>query len=101
MDEWHEKRAEKITTRETVQGSNAVFQAVVFAAGMSTVFRIRGSKTCPYCRSLEGMRIRRGEYLVQDGDEIKPAGVENPMTFNGSKAHPPIHQGCDCYMSVI
>jgi HK97 family phage portal protein len=101
MDEWHEKRAEKITTRETVQGSNAVFQAVVFAAGMSTVFRIRGSKTCPYCRSLEGMRIRSGEYLVQDGDEIKPAGVENPMTFNGSKAHPPIHQGCDCYMSVI
>lgn len=99
MEEWHEKRAEKITRRETVQGSNAVYQAVAFMAGMATIFRTRG-KSCPYCKSLDGTKIRSGEWLVEDGQELKPDGADKPMTFNGSKAHPPIHRGCDCYLTM-
>lgn len=99
MDEWHEKRADKIVRRETVQVSSAVYQTVVWSAGYATIFRNRG-KTCPYCKSLQGKKIRQGKTLVNDGDEIKPEGVEKPMTFNGNKSHPPIHQGCDCYLTI-
>jgi HK97 family phage portal protein len=100
MDEWQEKRADKIANNETVRLSNGAFQAVVFAAGFVTVFRIRGPSTCPYCRSLEGMRVSAGQYLVEDGDELLPSNQQEPMKINGSKAHPPIHQGCDCYMAI-
>jgi len=99
MDEWYEKRADKITNNETVGLSNGVFQAVVFVAGYITIFRNRGPSTCPYCKSLEGMHVGRGQTLVDDGDEIQPKGQE-PMRIRGSKAHPPIHQGCDCYMAI-
>ena len=98
-DEWHEKRADKITQRETVQGSQGVYQAVAFAAGFATVFRTRG-KSCPYCTSLDGTVVKRGEYIVQKGQELQPKGQDKPMTFSNSKAHPPIHQGCDCYLTI-
>ena len=68
-------------------------------AGMATVFRTRG-KSCPYCTSLDGMVVRKGQNIVNDGDKLKPDGVDKPMTFSGSKAHPPIHQGCDCYLMI-
>jgi len=92
--EWQEKRPEKITANETVRGSNYAFQVAVFGAGMSTVWRIRGPKTCPYCRSLEGKRIVSGQSFVNDGDELNPKGADGPMKIRGLKAHPPLHAKC-------
>jgi len=98
-DEWQEKRPEKITTDETVRASGAAFSWVAFGAGLSLVWRIRGAKTCPYCTSLNGKRIASGGSFVKAGDEIKPKGSE-PMMFRGLKRPPPLHQGCDCYVSI-
>lgn len=95
-DEWQERRPEKITTDESVRASSYVFQAVVFGAGMSTVLRNRGPKTCPFCRSLEGKVVRKGGApLVSDGEELEGKGTDQPpMLIRGSKFHTPIHQGC-------
>lgn len=99
VDEWSETRPEKIANNETVRGSSAFFQVVVFSAGLATYWRIRGAKTCPYCKSLNGKKVRQGESFVNDGDKIKVEG-HNPMKIRGIKAHPPLHQGCDCYLST-
>jgi HK97 family phage portal protein len=101
VDEWEDKRAEKITENETVRLSNGMFSVVVFAAGMSTIFRIRGKSTCPYCRSLEGRVISKAVPLLNEGDEIKPSQDHSPMVMKTVKYHPPIHQGCDCYIDYI
>jgi HK97 family phage portal protein len=101
VDEWTEKRPAKIVNNETVRGSNAVYQVVAFAGGYATVWRIRGAKTCPYCTELNGQRVRAvGESFVKAGDELNPDGGDGPMKIYGMKAHPPLHQGCDCYLSI-
>ena len=99
VDEWEEKRPEKIADNETVRASNAVFSMVAYGAGMGVVWRIRGAKTCPYCREFNGRKVRSGESFVQAGDEVDPKGGTGPMKIRGMKAHPPLHQGCDCYLS--
>ena len=99
-DEWHEKRAGKDANNETTRSSNAIYQAIAFAAGLSTVWRIRGAKTCLYCKSLEGKRVSKGQSYVKDGQSLNPEGVEAPMKIRGMKAHPPLHKGCDCYLAI-
>jgi HK97 family phage portal protein len=100
MDDWHEKRASKIAVEETVRASSAAAQYVFFSTGFASIWRIRGSKTCPYCVQLSGKKVRQGETLLKDGDEFEPEGAKNgPMKIRGSVSHPPLHQGCDCYVS--
>ena len=101
VDEWREKRPEKIATNETTRSSNAFYQAVAFSAGLSTVWRIRGAKTCPFCKSLSGKRVSSGQVFVNDGEDLNPEGAEAPMKIRGMKTHPPLHRGCDCYLSTI
>jgi len=99
VDEWSEKRPDKIARNETIRASNAVYQAVAFSAGFSTVWRIRGAKTCKFCREFNGKRVASGQSFVNDGDEVSPKG-ETPMKIRGMKTHPPLHQGCDCYLGI-
>ena len=99
-DEWQEKRPDKIADDEKVRASSAAFAWVVFGAGMSLVWRIRGPKTCPYCTSLAGKRVAPGGSFVSAGDEIDPKDGTGPMKFWGLKSHPPLHQSCDCYVSI-
>ena len=100
-EEWQERRPEKISEDEKVRASSFAFQAVAFAVGMSTVWRIRGPKTCPFCRSLNGKVVSRGQSFVKDGQELNPDGAEAPMKIRGTKAHAPLHRGCDCFLSII
>jgi hypothetical protein len=96
-DEWQEKRPEKISRNETNRESNAVAQLVFFSAGFSSVWRIRGPETCPYCKELDGRKIVSGQsYFEGNGEEFEPKGADRPMKIYGMKAHPPLHAGCDC-----
>jgi len=100
VNEWVETRSGKIAQSETVRCSSAVYQAVAFSIGLGTIWRIRGPKTCPFCRSLDGKRVISGQSFVNDGDELNPEGAEAPMKIRGTKHHPGLHQGCDCYLSI-
>ena len=100
VEEWKENRPDKEAFNETQRESNAAYQLVAFAGGFSTYWRIRGATTCPYCKEFNGKKIRSGGSFVSDGDEVKPKGLD-PMKINGTKAHPPLHRGCDCYASII
>lgn len=100
VNEWSDTRPDKIATNESVRAGEAMFQAVVFAAGLATVWRNRGAETCPYCKELNGRRVAAGQWFAADGDELNPAAGTGPMKINGMKKHPPLHQGCDCFLEV-
>lgn len=100
VDEWAETRPDKIALNETTRMSSAVYQMVAFGAGLGTYWRIRGKDTCPYCKEFEGRKVSNGETFVSDGEELNPKDGTGPMKVRGMKAHPPLHQGCDCYLSV-
>jgi hypothetical protein len=100
-DEWMEKRPDKVVTDEAVRASNAAYVFVAAGFGLSLIWHTRGSKTCPYCQQMEGRRVAAGEAFINAGDEIKPDGDESEsMKVYGMKKHPPLHAGCDCYVSM-
>ncbi len=100
MDEWSTTRADKIALDEVTRLNGAVASQVFFAAGLRSVWRIRGAKTCPYCKTLNNRRVSRGEVFAADGETIDPEGGTGPMHIRGLKTHPPLHQGCDCYITA-
>jgi len=100
VDEWSEKRSNKVVNDESVRASSAAYAFVTFAAGMMLRWRIRGKDTCPYCKSLNGERMAKGGAFVKPGQKIEPNG-EPPMRVYGLKQHPPLHQGCDCYVTMF
>jgi hypothetical protein len=100
MDEWIEKRPEKIAVEESVRAANAAAQFVFWSGGFSSVWRIRGAQTCPYCQELNGRKVKSGQMIFTGGEEFEPKGAKNgPMKMSGGISHPPLHQGCDCYIS--
>lgn len=102
VDEWRDSRPEKIAVNESNRLSNGIFTFVAWGAGLQTVLRNRGPKTCPFCRSLEGTVSSPTKPIVSDGDEVEPKGTDDPpMKIRGTKYHVPIHRNCDCFMSII
>jgi HK97 family phage portal protein len=99
-EEWREKKADKVAMDESTRIPNATFTKLAFIAGLSTVIRIRGAKTCKYCRTLNGKKVSSGEPVLRPGDSIVPDEESSPMNFNSIKYHPPFHRGCDCYIDI-
>ena len=98
VDEWHEKRADKVANRQTVSMANMVAASVFFAGGFRSVWTIRGPSTCPYCQSLAGRTVAKGEAFVQAGTEIEVEG-KDPMPIQGLTKYPSLHIGCDCFIT--
>ena len=97
-EEWGEKRADKVALDETTRFGNAIAMGTWIAAGSIYVMWINtGKRSCPYCRELNNKKIKIGTYFVKDGEDFQPGGTEK-MKINGSKMHPPLHQGCICML---
>jgi len=100
VDEWTEKRADKIALNETVRLNNAVARAVFIAAGITKlVWTNMSSKPCPYCRELNGKVVGIELPFVAEGD-FQPSG-QDPMAIKSNHFHPPLHQGCQCGVTAI
>ena len=101
VDEWNEKRPNKIADNEAVRLANFVTTAAFFTYSYKAIWRIRGAQTCPYCQSLNGRSIKKGESFFEGGEEHEPKGAKNgPMLIRSTVMHPPLHRGCDCYISL-
>jgi HK97 family phage portal protein len=96
LNEWMEKRPEKVATREVHQANNAVALAAYSMGGAMTKRWVTvGSEDCPYCRSLDGQVVGINSAFVEVGN-YQPEGAETPLTVRHTIKHPPIHRGCDC-----
>ena len=101
LDEWQETRASKIANNETVRLASFMAQTTFFSYGYKTYWRIRGAETCPYCRALNGKTVSQGQSFFEGGEEHEPKGAKNgPMLIRSTVMHPPLHRGCDCFISV-
>jgi len=95
LNEWDDKRPDKIADKEIISGESGFAQFVFFAAGFSTVWVATG-KSCPYCLELDGRIISQGMNFVNAGQSFEPEGAESPMIVKQGISHPPLHSGCDC-----
>ena len=96
LDEWDERRAEKIASREPVEASDAFAKMAWIAAGVTRYMWVaQGSKPCPYCEELNGMIVGMDQSFVSEGGSVSPDGQE-PMEVRGAKMHAPLHGGCVC-----
>lgn len=94
MDEWHEKRADKIAKNETVGIGNMVASFVILTAGYRLKWHCRG-KSCPLCSQLSGKIVsRRGEPFLPSGTTLED-GKGQIVEFKQT-LYAPLHRGCDC-----
>lgn len=98
VDEWTEKRADKEEFKETNTVPNAVVYSVVGAMGLRMVWALRGPTSCPYCKSMEGKKVRAGGSFLDAGTNLDPDGGTGPMLIKGTTRFPQLHSKCDCFL---
>jgi len=95
LDEWEEKRPDKIAKWETVNAAG-VFARLAFAALGVRYLRWRTSTNpCPYCQSMDGKVVGINSAFALGNVE---AEGEPPMRLFKTPKNPPLHQGCSCYI---
>ncbi len=99
MNEWDEKRPDKVAMDETVRLDGAVAVAIFLESGFNLRWVVVGT-SCPYCETLSGMVVGKEGYFLKQDQELKPDG-QPPMHIRFSKRHPPAHQGCDCMIIAV
>jgi len=99
VEEWEEKRAEKVAYEQVFKENGAVSKYVYAAAGISSLIWVAmGPDPCDFCLELDGKVVGINSSFVSDGEKIEVEGHE-PMISNGSKSHPPLHEKCECGIS--
>lgn len=100
LAEWEETRARRNARRETVREGEGVSRVVYIAAGALALIWKTVGKTCPLCLQLAGKRISTSTTFVPAGGTVDPAdGITSPITVKRAIGHPPLHGGCDCFLT--
>jgi Phage Mu protein F like protein len=102
-----EKRGTTIAEHETVQMTNRLLQEVYKANGikMKKWFAKHDSKTCAFCRSMDGRTVLMQEAFVPKGGQVQ--GVDDNgkiVTMNIDYQdiyHPPVHPRCRCMLAPV
>jgi len=95
LEEWEERRPDKISMRESVRAESAFARSVFGFCGIMKIKSIAFGTNCPYCSALNGKVIGINEYFLTKGD-FQPDGADKPLTVTSNRSHPPYHDGCDC-----
>lgn len=92
---WEDVRADDIAQEESVEFGNGVAVMVYTIAAVPFLRWVTFGENCPYCDSLDGMKIRVNEFFLQAGSELTADG-QDPLPITGNKRYAPAHRGCDC-----
>lgn len=95
LEEWSEKRAEKIARNETVRGGNALSKALYVALGVTMLVWRTFGDSCPLCKSMNGKRVGVRQNFLDGGTVLDVEG-SSPFVARSGIGHPPLHGGCDC-----
>lgn len=100
LDEWEERRPDKIANWQTVQVNGAItrFVAATILAS-KLVVRNTGNKTCPFCEQLDGKVVGIEQPIIPAGSSIT-ASDGTGMKIYGKKMNPPFHEGCVCVLEI-
>jgi HK97 family phage portal protein len=100
LAEWEETRPGKIGRREATQAMNA-FSVEAYALLGVTVLRWQATgQDCPLCAMLSGRTVGTRTAFLGAGVTVDPEdGVTVPLVTSYPIMHPPLHAGCDCYIT--
>ena len=95
LDEWEERRPEKVAKNETVEAANVIAKFVFAAAGVTKLRWVNaGGDTCPYCEELDGKIVGIDQPFIGKGDRL--TSDDGTMNLRNPTITPPLHQGCVC-----
>ena len=101
LDEWEERRPDKVAMREKVQAESRFTKAIWLLAGIMTIRWVAHGESCPYCTALNGRTIGIQGTFLKQGEEIDPVGSDGtPLKTYGAVSQPQAHQGCDCSITI-
>jgi HK97 family phage portal protein len=96
LDDWRETRADREALVETTRLSGFISIATYALGGISYMRWVNsGSKSCPYCESLDGKIVGIESSFLDKGTEVSPDGAD-VMRVSSKITHPPLHKGCVC-----
>jgi hypothetical protein len=97
LDEWEEKRVDKVTRRETTGMLNAACLAFYVLVGVTRKRWVNtGLENCPYCQALNGRVVEIQKFFLPKDTDFQPEGAERPLNVRYDMGHAPAHDGCDC-----
>lgn len=94
LDQWVERRPDKISGEERVEASGVAAMTVWAAVGYQALRWVTQGKTCPMCQALNGKITRMSQPFVIDGGSVNGEGKS--IEPRGPIRVPPLHAGCDC-----
>ena len=102
LEEWLEKRANKIGLSQMTEG-NGAFSKFAYVVGgvLSLRWVTAGAASCPFCKKLDGQVVETQTNFVNADQTIEASEGEKTgkMRTKRSIGHPPLHGGCDCFIS--
>lgn len=100
LEEWEEKRPDKLARRERTQAGNAAAKFAFAASGVQALRWRTVGKNCPYCDDLDGKEVSVTSFFVEKNTTVNPEGVE-PFKTKINVGHAPLHAGCDCGIEPV
>jgi len=95
LDEWEERRPEKVASNEVIEAAGVVSKFVFAAAGVRYLRWVNaGGKTCPYCQELDGRVVGIDQAFIGKGDRLD--SEDGQMEIRKPALTPPLHRGCQC-----
>ncbi|MFJ9382113.1 phage minor head protein, partial [Streptomyces sp. NPDC101455] len=99
---WQDERPQEVARWEGTQLSNAAARETWKDAGVRSLKWVtHGSKTCPYCKKLDGTTTPIEDPFISKGDEINGDAEGEKLTAKRNTFHPPVHVGCDCQVVPV
>lgn len=100
FEEWEATRAGKLAARHTVEAESAIAKFAFLTAGLLTITWITFGKNCDLCNELDGRTASIGGSFVKKGEKVDPGGETAPLKAHRDFGNPPLHEGCDCGLSI-
>lgn len=95
LEEWEEKRPEKLAAKEVTEAAGVISKYVYKSAGVRRIRWVNtGSNPCPYCEELDGKVVGIEQAFLGAGDRLD--SEDGNMKINKPTVTPPLHNGCVC-----
>jgi HK97 family phage portal protein len=100
LDDWEEKRADRIAMQETVGASNSFARTFYRAAGITAlIWMTVGSQTCPFCAQFNGKTVGIDQEFAMPGDQLLDESAKL-LEVQRKCMTPPLHLGCVCQIAA-
>lgn len=97
LDEWEEKRSQKLSDKQANKVEGAISRKIFVAAGSSSLIWVANSGACPICKELDGKVVGVNENFISPEETLLP----DNQNFSPSTVikHNPLHDSCQCSIS--